>query len=253
MVPNSEEANPDAGDRTPREPVFNIPGAIAGAIALLCLIHGLRLFLSPRDDLWLLYAFGFVPLRYDPSVVLNFTFPLEPVGAWVAPATHALLHASFVHLAVNALWLIAFGAPLARRFGAVRFALFSGLAAVAGACAHLAAHWGSDVPMVGASGVVSAYMAAAMRFCFEPLGPLSAAGRRFPEQGALVPRASLLVVWSNPLALTFALIFLVVNLGVGFVGGAADGGQVAWQAHIGGFAFGLFAFALFDPVRTVRR
>jgi membrane associated rhomboid family serine protease len=26
--------------------------------------------------------------------------------------------------------------------------------------------------------------------------------------------------------------------------------SIAWQAHIGGFLVGLFAFAVFDPVRT---
>ncbi len=236
-----------------REPVFNLPPVIVAIVAVLCAIHAGRMFLGPRDDLWVIYAFGFVPLRYDVTAVLNFTFPLSPVGAWVAPVTYALLHGGFVHLAINGLWLVAFGAPLARRFGTARFLLFSAGAAVAGAALHLVANWSSDTPMIGASAAVSGYMAAAMRFCFERGGPMSGFGRLAPEAAARVPRASLVDVWRNPRALAFTFIFLAVNLAVALMSGSETGGQVAWQAHIGGFVFGLVLFGAFDPVPPARR
>ena len=39
-------------------------------------------------------------------------------------ATYALLHGSWSHVIVNCIWLLAFGPPTARRFGASRFLLF---------------------------------------------------------------------------------------------------------------------------------
>jgi membrane associated rhomboid family serine protease len=38
-----------------------------------------------------------------------------------------------------------------------------------------------------------------------------------------------------------------VALGLPLVG--ADAGEIAWDAHIGGFLFGFLLFALFDPNR----
>ena len=52
--------------------------------------------------------------------------------------TYALVHADLTHLGFNALWLLAFGSPVARRFGAWRFFTFFMVTVAAGALAHLA-------------------------------------------------------------------------------------------------------------------
>ena len=50
--------------------------------------------------------------------------------------------------------------------------------------------------------------------------------------------------------LGFLAVWFGVNIifGVGSIAIGAEGGSVAWQAHIGGFFAGLVLFSLFDPV-----
>jgi membrane associated rhomboid family serine protease len=64
-------------------------------------------------------------------------------GAEPAPTTfltYALLHGSWSHVILNCAWLAAFGAPVARRCGAWRFAALVAAGAVAGGAAHLIVH-----------------------------------------------------------------------------------------------------------------
>jgi len=55
--------------------------------------------------------------------------------------------------------------------------------------------------------------------------------------------------------LIFIAVFFGTNLLIGSgVGGEMGGGAVAWEAHLGGFAFGFLLFRLFDPLsRPLRR
>ena len=46
-----------------------------------------------------------------------------------------------MHVGVNAIWLLPFGAAMARRFGALRFLGFFAVTAIAGAALHLVTHW----------------------------------------------------------------------------------------------------------------
>jgi membrane associated rhomboid family serine protease len=54
----------------------------------------------------------------------------------------------------------------------------------------------------------------------------------------------------NTRVLAFLGVWFGVNIifGIGSIAIGADGGSVAWQAHIGGFLAGLMLFSLFDPV-----
>jgi membrane associated rhomboid family serine protease len=157
------------------------------------------------------------------------------------------LHASWTHLGVNAVWFLAFGSAVARRFGALRFLMFFTVAAAAGAVAHLLAFGGEDAPVIGASAAVSGTMAAAMRFAFQRGGALSF--RRAGEDGYRVPALPLARALREPAVIAF----LAVWFGMNFVFGlwstplTGDNEVVAWQAHIGGFLAGLLLFAWFDP------
>ena len=75
--------------------------------------------------------------------------------------------------AINSLWFVALRQRVARRFGTVRFLLFFAVTAAAGAGAHLITHAGEVFPVIGASAAVSGMMAAAMRFAFQPHGPIA--------------------------------------------------------------------------------
>jgi membrane associated rhomboid family serine protease len=218
-------------------------------LAVLILIHAVRMLaFTANFDFEVLLRFGFIPVRYDPSLVLGGTLP-GGVGAdfWTF-LTYALLHADITHLGFNSVWLLAFGTPVARRFGAARFLFFMVVTAAAGAAAHLATHVGEFLPMIGASAAISGAMAAAARFAFQRGGPLRVRDNR--AESFRVPAASLGAALRDSRILIFLAIWFGVNLifGIGSISISGAEQAVAWQAHIGGFVSGLLLFGWFDPV-----
>jgi len=232
----------------PGEPILTLPSALTAYVLLIALIH-LRVLLPVEWEEWTVDVFGFIPKRYD-TTLLDVTFP-GGAGARVwSFVTYSLLHANLSHIGFNVLWLLPFGSALARRFGAYRFYLFMAVTAAAGALAHLVTHEHALAPMIGASASVSGTMAAAMRFAFVR-GSFLSFSRGDAEAAAKVPALSLWRSLRNGRVLAFLAIWFGVNIifGIGSIGVGMDEGQsVAWQAHIGGFVAGLILFALFDPV-----
>ncbi len=232
----------------PREPILTLPPALTAYVLLLAIIH-LRVLLSPAWDDWTIEVFGFIPKRYD-TTLLDVTFP-GGAGAKVwSFVTYSLLHANLSHIVFNVLWLLPFGSALARRFGAVRFYIFMAVTAAAGALAHFITHEHALAPMIGASASVSGTMAAALRFAFVQ-GSFLSFSRGDADAAAKVPALSLWRALRNGRVLGFLAIWFGVNIvfGVGSIAIGMDEGQsVAWQAHIGGFLAGLLLFSLFDPV-----
>ena len=239
---------PDA----PREPLLTLPSALTAYIALIAVIH-LRVLLPPELDNWTIDVFGFIPKRYD-STLLNITFPGGNGAKVWTFVTYSLLHANLSHIFFNVLWLLPFGSALARRFGAVRFYVFMAVTAAAGALAHLATHEHALAPMIGASASVSGTMAAAIRFAFVK-GSFLSFSRGDAEEAAKVPALSLSRALRNGRVLGFLAVWFGVNIlfGVGSIAIGSDGASVAWQAHIGGFVAGLMLFSLFDPVPRAGR
>ena len=242
--------NATAGPVTPsREPIFNVPAVLLAVLALLVLVHLFRLFALPADfEVEFLVLFSFIPVRYDHSLVLGGALPGGLAAEIWTFFTYALIHADFAHLGFNAIWLLAFGTPVARRFSALRFLALLAVTAAAGALAHLITHAGEIMPMVGASASVSGAMAASMRFAFQRGGPLWSRGndpqsylrQALPLRDMLRERRVLIFI-----AVWFAFNFL---FGIGSLSVTGETQSVAWQAHVGGFLAGLFLFDLFDPV-----
>jgi membrane associated rhomboid family serine protease len=231
----------------PREPILTLPAALTAYVLLLAVIH-LRVLLPPEMENWTVDVFGFIPKRYD-STLLAIDFP-GGAGAKVWTfVTYSLLHANLSHIGFNVLWLLPFGSALARRFGAVRFFIFMAVTAAAGALAHLVTHEHAVAPMIGASASVSGTMAAAIRFAFVK-GSFLSFSRGDADAAARVPALSLLRALRDPRVLGFLAVWFGVNIvfGVGSLAIGADGASVAWQAHIGGFLAGLMLFSLFDPI-----
>ena len=231
------------------EPMFDVPSVVAVTVAVLASIHAIREFILPESvDLAVLAWFAFIPARYDPTPLVEAYPGGIAADAWTF-VTYALLHGNWLPLGLNAIWLLAFGTPVARRFGAARFLSFFAMAAAAGAIAHLVTHTGERAPMVGASAAISGFMAAAIRFVFQPGGPLDLWHAR-DGTAHLVPAAPLRAALRDPRILAFLAIWFGLNLlfGIGSLP-IFDGEQpVAWQAHVGGFLAGLLAFAAFDPI-----
>ncbi len=203
--------------QTAREPVFNLPPVIVGSVVVLLAIHAIRVYLLSDDwNGWVIAAFSFVPLRITMPGGVDFDWPGGIAGDVWTFVTYAFLHADWMHVGVNVLWLTAFGAPLARRFGTLRFIGFSLLGAAAGASAHLMLAPTDISPLVGASAAVSAQMAAAARFQFSPGGRLGGGGAFNPEADHR-PALTIPEMIRNGRVMSFLLVWFAFNFVFGLL------------------------------------
>lgn len=167
-------------------------------------------------------------------------------GTWVQGLinlfSHSLLHGGWTHFILNAVWLLAFGAPVARRLGPRKFLFLYMLCVAIGGLGQIyAAPVGHYlIPIIGASGGVSGMMGAAARFAFSDA--------RWLDPHAQDPTRPLLPLSEVPKrrpVLMFIAVWLIINLVFGLLGpsgfaspsGAAV--NIAWIAHLGGFFTGL--------------
>lgn len=228
-------------ERERREPLFNMPGIVV-AFMLACIgVHLVRLYLLTDEQNYLVILNGaFIPLRYSGQ------FPLD-IFAFTSPFTSSLLHAGWMHLVLNMVWLAAFASPLATRIGAVRFVLFWAFTTVASLLLHYAVHPGDMVPVIGASGAISGMMGAAARFGFR-------ADRSGRVPNFVGRRLTLVETFTSRQVVVFLGVWLAINFaaGAGLDLSGSDG-SIAWEAHIGGMLAGLFGIALFDrqPERAI--
>ena len=259
--------------RRQKERIFNLPPVILWTVALLVAIEGFSQLVSPETYLDILQRFAFVPGRFtfafDPARVTA-AFNAIPEDAefraqaarfflgdgkpqWWTPLTYAFLHGGWLHVGMNSLWFVAFGSPVARRFGTPRFLWFCVAAAIAGAAMHYVTHIADLQPVIGASAAVSGVMAAAVRFVFQPGAPLgeSLGFSEHPHEDHAYrqPPLPLRDIFANRSAISFLGFWFLANFLFGTIPsplGVTDA-TVAWEAHIGGFLVGLFAFRWFDP------
>jgi membrane associated rhomboid family serine protease len=146
--------------------------------------------------------------------------------------THQFLHADALHLAGNMLFLWAVGGLLETSLGPVLLLAAYLASGVAGALAHWAGHLASSEPAIGASGAVSGLIGLfALR---QGRGPLRLA---LVAMALAAPRLYV-VTWP---AWIFPGLWLLEQLLFFAMGSAL---QVAFLAHLGGFAFG----ALLGPL-----
>lgn len=211
------------------QPILNAPASVIGLIGVLVAIH---VALTLAGDNWIIWAdqnFAMVMSRYG-----NEPPPYIQGAQYWSFITHAFLHGGWDHLLFNCLWLLIFGTPVARVMGSRRFFIICAVAAVSGAAASLALHWGERVVMIGASGAVSGLLAAAIPLMY---------GRRTPQGYRPLLPGELI---RDRRAVIFMAVFLLITLfsgASGFTGQSfMDEGGIAWEAHLGGFVGGLATF-----------
>lgn len=182
--------------------------------AIVALAWAIAVLIGKSEDAKL--ALGFIPARLSGSLI---TWPAAP--AFLTPLTATLVHSGWIHLGFNLLMLVFCGSQVERVLGKTGIvALF-----LVGAYAAALAQWAVDpagmVPMVGASGAISAVMGAfALSF-----------GRAKAFTNNLRVNRWINVVW-------LLVAWVVLQLMMGWLAGG-QGYLLATPAHVGGFAVGL--------------
>jgi membrane associated rhomboid family serine protease len=192
-------------------------GIIAGC-ALVHLVIGSALVFGTETARAAVYVFGLVPAVFNDIVNLPAEWRVLPETA--GPLTYMWLHADWMHLLGNMLFLWVFGDNVEDAMGHLRFLVFYLICGIAGGLAYaLLGPQASEAPLVGASGAVSGVVAAYL---------------------VLYPRVRvwILLFWRLPLPLSALwclggwILFQFWQL---FFSGES---QVAWLAHIGGLTAG---------------
>jgi membrane associated rhomboid family serine protease len=161
----------------------------------------------------------------EPALQLFVTqYALIPAWfAWPALLTSQFLHAGWMHVLPNMLYLWIFGDNVEDRLGHGRFLVFYLFAGAAAAILQMLFNPFSAVPMLGASGAISGVMGAYFVL--------------YPTSRVLTLVFFFLV--EIPALFYLGLYFIIQLLsGVGSLSANAAGGGTAFWAHVGGFVFG---------------
>jgi membrane associated rhomboid family serine protease len=168
---------------------------------------------------------------FYPCTVNNSCAGPEPWGvSWI---TSMFLHGSWDHILGNMLFLAVFGKNVEDAFGSLRYLVFyfaGGFAATLTQTA-MTLLFGTTaegrVPNLGASGAIAAVLGA--YFVLYPHSTVRGLIVIFP---ARLPAMFFLGAW---------FLYQLIEANFGLFGASANGGGVAFFAHVGGFVFGVIA------------
>jgi membrane associated rhomboid family serine protease len=165
-------------------------------------------------------------------------FFANPIGEVLTLFTSMFMHAGWVHLGGNMLYLWIFGDNVEDRFGHIQFTVFYLLCGLAATFAQLAFSMDSNIPNLGASGAIAGVLGAYILLF--PQGKVSVL------QGQRVIQMPALIVIGFWIVLQFFSGFAAITTT------AAETGGVAYMAHIGGFIAG-FALTFLLRGNSTRR
>lgn len=150
-------------------------------------------------------------------------FLANPAADFLTLFTSMFMHAGWVHLGGNMLYLWIFGDNVEDRFGPAKFVVFYLLCGLGATFAQLAFSIGSNIPNLGASGAIAGVLGAYL--VMFPQGRVRVLMGR-----GIIPVPALIVIG----------LWFVLQLfsGIDSIANTADTGGVAYMAHIGGFVAG---------------
>ena len=161
--------------------------------------------------------------------------------SWITLLTSMFMHASWMHIIGNMIYLWAFGREIENAMGPIRFAVFYLIGGIVAMSAQILGDPFSRIPALGASGAIAAVMGAfIITFPRDRIRTFVFFFIFF--RITLIPAALLIGFW-----------FLMQVLNIGAVAQVRTGG-VAYLAHIGGFLFGIVTARIFvNPQRMTYR
>jgi membrane associated rhomboid family serine protease len=207
-----------------REPIFNqVPLGVVGLIGAMLTAHLVSLLAGVQATDIAQAKFGVIPSHiYADISAGQFGAALTPLVA------HQFMHGGTLHLVMNLVMLLQAG-PIAElglsknRDGVARFIIFF---LVCGICGGLTYCWfnpGSNMGAIGASGAISGVFAGFL---------WAAIGLAKPGQAMLRP------------VLASAAVFLLINVGLAWIGRVLNIVPIAWESHLGGFICGLILYPI---------
>jgi membrane associated rhomboid family serine protease len=153
---------------------------------------------------------------------------------WLTIFTAMFLHANWLHLGGNMLYLWIFGNNIEDVLGKARFLLFYLACGVGAAVLHIASGPGSTIPTIGASGAIAGLMGAYIWL--------------YPGTKVLclVPIFIIGMFFDLPAIVVIGQWFLLQFINSQWLGGGGmlEGGGVAYLAHVGGFLTGMLLIVL---------
>jgi membrane associated rhomboid family serine protease len=152
---------------------------------------------------------------------------------WITLLTSMFMHASWMHIIGNMVYLWAFGREIEDAMGGVRFAIFYLAGGFVAMLAQILGDPSSQIPALGASGAIAAVM-----------GAFIVTYPRDRIRTLLIIFIFIRVTFI-PAAVLIGFWFLIQLFDFGMVTQVKTGG-VAYLAHIGGFLFGVVTARLFE-------
>ena len=157
-------------------------------------------------------------------------FLSNPFSDFLTLFTSMFMHAGWLHLGGNMLYLWIFGNNVEDRFGHAKFIIFYLLCGLGATFAQLMFSLGSNVPNLGASGAIA--------------GVLGAYILMFPQGRVRVMQGQQVIQLPALIVIGFWIVLQLFS-GIGSIANTADTGGVAYMAHIGGFVAGFVLTFLF--------
>ena len=161
----------------------------------------------------------------------------NPAGDFPTIFTSMFMHAGWIHLLGNMLYLWIFGDNVEDSFGHAKFLLFYLLCGIAATFAQVVFTATSSVPNLGASGAIAGVLGAYI--VMFPRGQV-----RVMMGRGIIPMPALVVIG-------FWIVLQFVS-GIGSISQSAETGGVAYLAHIGGFIAGIVLTFVFRTIGTRR-
>lgn len=208
-------------------PTRSTPFVTIALIAANVIVFALQMLQPPEAQQAFVFAWGAIPR----DITLGWDLlPAIPI-AWLTLFSSMFMHGGLMHLGGNMLYLWIFGNNVEDRLGHVIFLFFYIIGGLVAALSHVLFDPNSEIPMVGASGAISAVLGGYM---------------------VAYPKARVVVLVWIVMIVRFIRVPALLMLGIwfamqvfGFAGDAANqGGGVAWLAHIGGFVAGVLLILL---------
>ncbi|MEJ2615220.1 MAG: rhomboid family intramembrane serine protease [Ignavibacteriaceae bacterium] len=157
-----------------------------------------------------------------------------PSPVYITILTSMFMHGGVAHILGNMIFLLIFGDNIENKIGHFRYLIFYLICGIIASVAHvystLIFNGNMFIPTLGASGAIS--------------GVLGAYILLFPRRRVSVILLYLITEVPAIVAIGIWFLFQLVS-GIGLLGAGAQGGGIAYGAHIGGFIAGLILIKFF--------